>query len=256
VTGKPLAGAALASPLLASPPLASDVAMVLAAGLGLRMRPLTLDRPKPLVTVAGKPMIDHCLDKLAAAGVARAVVNAHYLPDLLIDHVSHRKAPQVTISDERDELLETGGGLVKALPRIGADPFFCLNSDNLWLDGPRDVFRQLSDAWNPAAMDALLLLVPHARALNYKGKGDFHLDALGRISLRRSGRIAPFIYSGIQLVSHRLLRDAPAGPFSTMVLWKRAIEERRLHGVTHLGTWFEVGSPQAIAPTEAALARG
>jgi MurNAc alpha-1-phosphate uridylyltransferase len=236
--------------------LASDVAMVLAAGLGTRMRPLTADRPKPLVKVAGKAMIDHCLDKLAEAGVARAVVNTHYLPDLLIDHLAHRAKPAVAISDERDLLLETGGGMIKALPLIGADPFFCLNSDNLWLDGPEDVFHQLSGAWNAERMDALLLLVPHARALNYKGKGDFHLDALGRITRRRSGRVAPFIYSGVQLVSHRLLRDAPEGPFGTMVLWERAIAQRRLYGVSLLGHWFEVGSPQAIAPTEAALTRG
>ena len=236
--------------------LASDVAMVLSAGLGTRMRPLTADRPKPLVQVAGKAMIDHCLDKLAEAGVARAVVNVHYLPDLLIEHLAARTAPEVTISDERGLLLETGGGMVKALPLLGSDPFFALNSDNLWLDGPGTVFAQLSAAWDAAKMDALLLVVPHARASNYTGKGDFHLDPHGRITRRRSGRIAPFIYSGIQLVSHRLLRDAPAGPFGTMVLWQRAIDEGRLYGVTHLGQWFEVGSPQAIAPTEAALRRG
>jgi N-acetyl-alpha-D-muramate 1-phosphate uridylyltransferase len=235
--------------------LASDTAMVLAAGLGMRMRPLTDDRPKPLVEVAGKAMIDHCLDKLVDAGVRRAVVNAHYLPDKLIEHLRRRQAPEVVVSDERDLLLETGGGMIKALPLLGTEPFFCLNSDNLWLDGPQDVFRQLSAAWRPETMDALLLLVPHARALNYKGKGDFHLDGLGRISRRRSGRIAPFIYSGIQLVSQRLLRDAPQGPFGTMTLWERAIEEGRLFGVTHLGLWFEVGSPGAIAPTELAMAR-
>ncbi len=239
-----------------SQPLASDVAMVLSAGLGTRMRPLTADRPKPLVQVAGKAMIDHCLDKLADAGVARAVVNVHYLPDLLVDHLASRSAPAVTISDERGLLLETGGGMVKALPLIGSDPFFCLNSDNLWLDGPGNVFAQLSAAWDATRMDALLLVVPHARASNYTGKGDFHLDPHGRITRRRSGRIAPFIYSGIQLVSHRLLRDAPEGPFGTMTLWQRAIDEQRLYGVTHLGQWFEVGSPQAIAPTEAALLRG
>ena len=230
--------------------------MVLSAGLGTRMRPLTADRPKPLVQVSGKAMIDHCLDKLAEAGVARAVVNVHYLPDLLIKHLAARSAPAVTISDERDLLLETGGGMVRALPLLGSDPFFALNSDNLWLDGPGTVFSQLSAAWDGARMDALLLVVPHARASNYTGKGDFHLDPHGRITRRRSGRIAPFIYSGIQLVSHRLLRDAPAGPFGTMVLWQRAIDEGRLYGVTHLGQWFEVGSPQAIAPTEAALKRG
>ena len=236
--------------------LASDTAMVLAAGLGKRMRPLTAAQPKPLVRVAGKPLIDHCLDKLAEAEVSRAVVNVHYLADALEAHLDLRKSPpQTEISDERDLLLETGGGMIKAAPRL-PDPFFCLNSDNLWLDGPRDVFAELSQAWDPARMDALLLLVSHARAINYRGEGDFHLDPLGRVTRRRPGRIAPFIFSGVQLVSHRLLRDAPDSPFSTNVLWQRAIEEQRLYGISHNGIWFEVGEPQAIAPTEALLARG
>ena len=237
-------------------PLASDVAMVLAAGLGTRMRPLTLDRPKPLVEVAGRTMIDHCLDKLAEAGVARAVVNVHHFPQMVKDHLTARTNPAVAISDESGQLLETGGGMIRALPLLAADPFFCINSDNLWVDGPQDVFRQLSKAWKPDSMDALLLVVPHARAANHKGKGDFHMDANGRLTLRRSGRIAPFIYSGIQLVSQRLLRDAPPGPFGTMVLWKRAMAEGRLYGVSHLGLWYEVGSPDAIAPTEEALLHG
>lgn len=235
--------------------LASDVAMVLAAGLGKRMRPLTATRPKPLVRVADRALIDHALDKLAEAGVARAVVNVHYLADAMAAHLERRTMPAVSISDERDLLLETGGGMVRALPLLQSDPFFSLNSDNIWLDGPQDVFHHLSSAWDAERMDALLLLVPHARALNYRGKGDFHLDPLGRISRRRSGRIAPFIFSGIQLVSHRLLRDAPEGAFSTNVLWNRAIEEGRLYGVSHTGLWFEVGTPEMIAPTEEALLR-
>lgn len=234
-------------------PLASDVAMVLSAGLGKRMRPLTATRPKPLVQVAGKPLIDHCLDKLDEAGVARAVVNVHYLPDAMEAHLARRGTPQIAISDERAQLLETGGGMVKALPLIGSDPFFALNSDNIWLDGPRDVFQHLSNNWDAEQMDALLLLVPHARAFNYRDKGDFHMDPMGRISRRRTGRVAPFIYSGIQIVSHRLLRDAPDGAFSTTRLWDRAITEGRLYGLSHLGLWYEVGEPQMIAPTEAAL---
>lgn len=236
------------------PSLASDTAMVLAAGLGKRMRPLTASQPKPLVRVGGKPLIDYSLDHLAEAGVAKAVVNVHYLADALQAHLGKRKAPASTISDERDLLLETGGGMAKARDQL-PDPFFCLNSDNIWLDGPRDVFRELSDAWNPARMDALLLVVSHAKAHNYVGKGDFHLDPEGRITRRRSGRIAPYIYTGIQLVSHRLLRDAPEGPFGTMILWERAIAEKRLYGLAHTGEWFEVGTPAAIAPTEAWLAR-
>lgn len=236
--------------------LASDTAMILAAGLGKRMRPLTATQPKPLVRVAGKPLIDHCLDKLADAGVARAVVNVHYLADTLEAHLALRSAsPETVISDERDLLLETGGGMVKAAPLL-PDPFFCINSDNLWLDGPRNVFAELSAAWDPARMDALLLLVPHARAMNYRGQGDFTLDQQGLVSRRKPDRVAPFIYSGIQLASHRLLRDAPDGPFSTNLLWQRAIEEGRLFGVSFTGVWFEVGDPQAIAPTEDYLSRG
>ncbi|KUR70741.1 mannose-1-phosphate guanylyltransferase [Novosphingobium fuchskuhlense] len=236
--------------------LASDAAMVLAAGIGKRMRPLTATRPKPLVRVDGRPLIDHSLDKLVEAGVSRAVVNVHYLPGQIEAHLEQRSAPAIAISDEREALLETGGGMVKALPLIDADPFFCLNSDNVWLDGPQNVFAALSDAWDPAQMDALLLLVSHARAFNYNGRGDFHLDPLGRITRRKPGRVAPFIYTGIQIVSHRLLREAPKGAFSTGVLWDRAIDEGRLYGISHSGLWFEVGAPQMIAPTEAALQRG
>ena len=240
---------------MSAPGLASDTAMVLAAGLGKRMRPLTATQPKPMVRVAGKPLIDHALDRLKDAGVARAVVNVHYLADALEAHVIARKAPQVTISDERAQLLETGGGMIRALPYL-PDPFFALNADNIWLDGPNNAFAELSRRWDPEQMDALLLLVGHARALNFSGPGDFHMDPLGKLSRRRDGRIAPFIYTGIQLVSHRLLRDAPEGPFSTNILWNRAIAEGRLYGLSFSGLWFEVGTPQAIRPTEEALTGG
>jgi MurNAc alpha-1-phosphate uridylyltransferase len=235
--------------------LVSDTAMVLAAGLGKRMRPLTASQPKPLVRVAGKALIDHALDRVAQAGVAKAVVNVHYLADALEAHVIARAAPTVTVSDEREQLLETGGGMVKALPLL-PDPFFCINSDNIWLDGPRDVFHDLSDAWDPAKMDALLALVSHQGAHNFRGQGDFHLDASGPVTRRRPGQIAPFIFTGIQLVSHRLLREAPEGPFSTNLLWDRAIEEGRLYGIAFTGQWFEVGTPAAIPLTEAALREG
>lgn len=229
--------------------------MVMAAGMGKRMRPLTASQPKPLVRVAGKPLIDHTLDRLKDAGVARAVVNVHYLADALEAHLSERRSPEVIISDEREALLETGGGMVKAQEHL-PDPFFCLNSDNIWLEGPRSAFHDLSARWNPEVMDALLLLVPHGSARNFQGKGDFHMDAMGKVTRRRSGRIAPFIYTGIQLVSHRLLRDAPEGKFSTNIFWSRAIEEGRLYGSAFTGQWFEVGTPQAIGPTEEALKRG
>ena len=237
-----------------NPPLVSDSAMVLAAGLGKRMRPLTATRPKPLVHVLGKPLIDHALDKLVEAGVARVVVNVHYLGDALEAHLANRSAPAITISDEREQLLETGGGMVKARADLG-EPFFCLNSDNIWLDGPRNCFAELSNGWLPDKMDALLLMVKHTGAHNYTGMGDFHLDPLGRVSRRRAGRVAPLIFTGIQLVSQRLLREAPEGPFSTNLLWDRAIAEGRLYGLVHTGEWFEVGEPGAIAPTEAYLTR-
>ena len=235
--------------------LASDTAMILAAGLGKRMRPLTASQPKPLVRVAGKALIDHALDRLDEAGVARAVVNVHYLADALEAHVLARPAPKVTVSDERALLLETGGGMAKALPGL-PDPFFALNADNIWLDGPKSAFHDLSRRWNPEVMDALLLVVPHARAVNFSGPGDFHMDPLGKLSRRRDGRIAPFIFTGIQLVSHRLMRDAPEGAFSTNLLWNRAMAEGRLFGLSFTGLWFEVGTPQAIRPTEEALQGG
>ncbi len=235
--------------------LASDTAMIMAAGMGKRMRPLTASQPKPMVRVAGKALIDHALDRLEEAGMARAVVNVHYLADALEAHVLDRAVPKVTISDERAQLLETGGGLIKAQGQL-PDPFFCLNADNIWLGGPRDAFADLSARWNADEMDALLLLVGHAQAANFAGQGDFYMDPVGRLQRRQPGRIAPFIYTGIQLVSHRLLRDAPQGKFSTNILWNRAIEEGRLFGLAFTGQWFEVGTPQAIAPTQDALQRG
>lgn len=235
--------------------LASDTAMVMAAGLGRRMRPLTASQPKPMVRVAGKPLIDHALDRVAEAGIARAVVNVHYFADALEAHLGDRTAPEIRISDERDMLLETGGGMVHALQYL-PDPFFSLNSDNIWLDGPRDAFHDLSDCWDASRMDALLLLVPHQRAVNFSGPGDFHMDASGRLQRRAAGRIAPFIFTGIQIVSHRLLRDAPRGKFSTNVLWDRALGEGRLFGAAFTGQWFEVGTPEAIRPTEDALILG
>ena len=237
--------------------LASDTAMVLAAGIGKRMRPLTATRPKPMVKVLGKPLIDHALDRLNDAGIARAVVNVHYLADTLEAHLAHRTAPAITISDERGLLLETGGGMVRA-NQNGLLPgtFFALNSDNIWLDGPRNVFEELSSAWDEARMDALLLLVRHPAAHNYVGQGDFHLDPVGRVSRRRHGRVAPYVYTGVQLLSRRLLRDAPEGAFSTNILWNRAMEEGRLFGHVHLGDWIEVGEPGHIAPAEALLSQG
>lgn len=231
-------------------------AMVMAAGLGKRMRPLTVTRPKPLIDVAGKPLIDHVFDRLGAAGVQRAVVNVHYLADQLEAHLRARvKGMELLISDERKQLLETGGGLVQAREMLGDVPFLCINSDNLWLDGPSDAIRLLAAQWDDAKMDALLLLVPLARATCHRGQGDFRLDPFGRITERRKpGRLAPFVYTGVQILSPRVLHDWPEGPFSTNVFWDRALAAGRLWGAVHQGLWFDVGSPKAIRETELALA--
>ena len=229
-------------------------AMIMAAGLGKRMRPLTATRPKPLIEVAGKPLLDHVLDKLRAAGVERAVINVHYLPDALEAHLARNaNGLDIAISDERDELLETGGGLVRAEPLIDADPFLSVNSDNLWIDGPADALKLLASQWDGDRMDALLLLVPQARAQNHRGQGDFHMDRQGRLRRRRPSHVAPFVFTGVQMLSKRLLRDAPSGPFSTNILWDRAIAEGRCFGAVHQGLWFDVGTPPAIRATEAAL---
>ena len=229
-------------------------AMIMAAGLGKRMRPLTATRPKPLIEVGGKALLDHVLEKLRAAGVKKVVVNVHYLADAIEAHLASRKhGLEVAISDERKLLLETGGGLVQAAPLIDCDPFIAINSDNLWIDGPADTLKLLAAHWDDAKMDALLLLVPLARAENHKGMGDFHMDRGGRIRRRDKGHVAPFVFTGVQMVSKRLLRDAPEGPFLTNLLWDRAIEEGRCFGAVHQGLWFDVGTPRSIPMTEAAL---
>ncbi|WP_294011294.1 nucleotidyltransferase family protein [Sphingomonas sp.] len=232
-----------------------DTAMVMAAGLGKRMRPLTATKPKPLIEVAGKALLDHVLDRLRAAGVKKVVVNVHYLADVLEAHlVRSADELEVTISDERPLLLETGGGLVRAQSMIECDPFLAINSDNLWVDGPADTLKLLASHWDGSKMDALLLLVPHARAMNHKGLGDFHLDRAGRLRRRGRSRVAPFVYTGLQIISKRLLRDAPEGPFSTNLFWDRAIAEGRCYGAVHQGLWFDVGNPEAIRATEQVLA--
>ncbi|MBN2971651.1 nucleotidyltransferase family protein [Roseomonas aeriglobus] len=235
-----------------------QTAMVMAAGLGKRMRPLTATRPKPLVEVAGKPLIDHVFDRLRSAGVPRAVVNVHYMADALEAHLRARvKDIDVVVSDERKQLMETGGGLIQARDMLGDAPFLCINSDNLWIDGPTDAIRALAAAWDDARMDALLLMVPLARAHSHRGKGDFHLDPFGRIIGRReAGKLAPFVYTGVQILHPRVLVDAPEGPFSTMLFWERAIEAGRAWGLVHQGLWFDVGSPPAIPAAEAILADG
>jgi len=229
-------------------------AMIMAAGLGKRMRPLTASRPKPLIEVSGKALLDHVLEKLHAAGVRKIVVNVHYLADALEAHLTSRAhGLEVVISNERNLLMETGGGLVQAAPLIDCDPFLALNSDNLWVDGPADTLKLLASHWDDAKMDALLLLVPLARALNHNGMGDFHMTRSGRLRRRERSHVAPFVFTGIQILSKRILRDAPEGPFSTNFFWDRAIEEGRCFGAVHQGLWFDVGTPKSIQLTEAAL---
>lgn len=236
---------------------APGTAMVMAAGMGTRMMPLTADRPKPLVTVGGTTLLDHVLDQLRAAGVGRIVVNVHYLPDQIEAHLAARAADfAVTISDERELLRDTGGGLVKALPMIEGDPFYCINADNWWVDAGGNALVDLARAWDADRMDALMLVVPFERAGNTQGNGDFDMDADGRLSRQGGTRRRPFVWTGIQLLAKRIVSDPPGAVFSTNVFWDRAIAKGRCFGLVHAGQWFDVGYPAAIGLTEAALARG
>ncbi len=225
-------------------------AMGLAAGLGLRMRPITEHTPKPLVSVAGRTMLDRALDHLAVAGVSHFVVNTHWLADKVAAHLSGR--PGITLSHE-DELLETGGGVAKALPHLGDEPFYVVNSDIIWTDGATPALRRLAEAWDDSRMNALLLLQRTATAMGYEGPGDFFLDAEGVPRRRRDREVAPLLFSGVQILSPRLFRDAPAGRFSLNVLYARALEDGRLFAILHDGRWYHVGTPDALPQVEAAL---
>jgi N-acetyl-alpha-D-muramate 1-phosphate uridylyltransferase len=231
-------------------------AMVLAAGLGERMRPLTDRLPKPLVRVSGKALLDHVLDRLAAAGIERAVVNVHYLANQIERHVAGRAKPQIAISDERAALLGTGGGVVKALDKLGAEPFIHVNSDTIWIDGARPNLERLAEAFDPATMDALLLLAPVASSIGYAGRGDFSMTADGRLVRRGDNETAPFVYAGAALLRPALFADAPAGAFALTRLFDRAAAARRLYGLRLEGVWMHVGTPDAIAQAEAAIAAG
>jgi len=228
-------------------------AMVLAAGLGVRMRPLTDTLPKPLVKVAGKALIDYGLDRLAEVGVEHAVVNVHYLAGQIERHLAQRTRPTITISDERGLLLGTGGGVVKALPLLGGEPFFLLNSDTIWLDGGAPNLRRLAAAFDPAGMDALLLLAPAAGSLGYAGPGDFFMAGDGRLRARGKDERAPHVYAGAAILSPALFKGAPAGEFSLTDLFMRAAGQDRLHGLSLDGRWMHVGTPDAIAAAEKAI---
>ncbi len=230
-------------------------AMVLGAGLGQRMRPLTDDRPKPMVPFNGRPLIDHVIDRLLDVDVANVVVNVHYKADVLDAHLRARKTPKVKISDERDRLLDTGGGVRQALPYLGAEPFFIHNSDSVWIEGVGSNLQRMIARWEPEIMDSLLLLVPIARALGFHGRGDFWVDGYGRVRRRGKGEMAPFVFSGVSIAHPRLFDDAPEGAFSLNKLWDRAIESGRLYGVRLEGTWMHIGTPDALAEAERFLAR-
>lgn len=227
--------------------------MLLAAGRGLRLRPLTDTMPKALVEVAGRPLIDHALDHLTAAGVARAVVNAHHHADQLDCHLAGRRTPRVAISHE-PTLLETGGGIVQALPLLGEGAFYAINTDALWRNVYSNVLLRLADTWEDAGMDALLALYPTVKVRSYRGVGDFACDALGRLRRRREREVTPFVYTGLQILHPRLFRDAPAGAFSLNRLYDRAEDAGRLYGLVHDGLWFEAGTPDTLAAARLALA--
>jgi MurNAc alpha-1-phosphate uridylyltransferase len=227
--------------------------MVLAAGFGTRMRPLTDRMPKPLVRVAGKTLLDHVLDRLAKAGVERAVVNVHHFAEQIIDHLERRTRPQIVISDERGALLDTGGGVLKALPELGGAPFFHLNADTIWIDGVKPNLARLAEAFDAASMDALLLLAPTAGSVGYAGRGDFAFAADGRLRKRAEREVAPFVYAGAAILTPALFAGSPAGAFSLTKLFERAADAGRLHGLRLEGLWMHVGTPDAIHQAEAAI---
>ena len=232
-------------------------AMIMAAGKGTRMMPLTADRPKPLVKVAGTTLLDHVFDLLRDAGIGRIVVNVHYFPEQIEAHLAEYADDfDVAISDERDLLRDTGGGLIKALRLIDADPFFCINADNWFADTEEHALVRMAEAWDPERMDVLMLVVPYEHAGNTQGQGDFDLDAEGRLSREGPKRPRPYVWTGIQLLARHVVCDPPSEVFSTNLFWDRAIAAGRCFGLVHDGDWFDVGYPTAIGMTEARIGRG
>jgi MurNAc alpha-1-phosphate uridylyltransferase len=229
-------------------------AMVLAAGLGHRMRPLTLSTPKPLIQVAGKAIIDHSFEALQVAGIEIAVVNVHYLPEQVEAWATRQKPPpRILISDERAELLDTGGGVAKALPLLGDEPFFVLNSDSFWIESGEPALARMRKTWNGAIMDCLLLVCPLARCVGFDGHGDFSIDAEGMLVRKRADDAHSVVYIGCYLVHPRIFAGAATGAFSMNILWNKAIAAKRLYGLVHDGLWLHVGTPEAIPLAEAAL---
>ncbi len=225
-------------------------AMVLAGGLGRRMMPLTKDIPKPMVRLKGRALIDHVLDRIAAAGVPRAVVNVHYCADKLEAHVRQRQHPDITISDERALLLETGGGVTNALSLLGDDAFLIHNSDSVWIEGVGSNLERMFAFWDPDTMDSLMLLASAATSLGYEGSGDFAMDKDGRLERRGERQMVPFVFTGVSIAHPRLFEKAPQGPFSINKLWDRAIDSGRLYGIRLDGQWMHVGTPEALVEAE------
>jgi MurNAc alpha-1-phosphate uridylyltransferase len=232
-----------------------DRAMVLAAGLGTRMRPLTDDRPKAMVEVAGRTLIDRVLDRLEAAGAAEVVVNLHHHADRLEKHLKARTAPKLVFSDERAQLLDSGGGVKKALPLLGAKPFFLMNADTIWIESVRPNLPALGAMFDPAKMDILLLIAATSGSVGYDGKGDFDADCEGRLTRRSEGRVTPFVYAGAAVISPAFFADTPDGPFSLNLLFDRAADANRLYGLRLDGLWMHVGTPEAVKDAEIAYAK-
>jgi MurNAc alpha-1-phosphate uridylyltransferase len=232
----------------------SAQAMVLAAGLGKRMRPITDNMPKPLVPVAGKPMLDHVLDKLAAAGFDQAVVNCHYLGQMIVDHVATRATPKVLTSPEVD-LLETGGGVKKALPMLDRDAILIANADVFWTEGRDALFDRLISAFDPDHMDALLAIYPVADGYGYDGAGDFFWQVDGRLKRRGDAQSAPYFFTGVQILSPRLFENMPDGAFSLNVVYDKALTAGRCYGLVHDGGHFHIGTPEALLASAPVIAK-
>lgn len=236
-------------------PWVPQTAMVLAAGRGERMTPLTDSCPKPLLEVGGKATLDRILDRLTSAGVARTVVNAHHLADRIESHLAGRETPQLTVIHET-EVLETGGGVVNALPQLGDQPFFVINGDSLWLDGLRDALHRFAEIWDDGRMDVLLLLYPFARVLSWHGLGDYRMDPDGRLTRRPESHVAPYAYMGVSILHPRAFEGAPQGPFSLNRIYDRAEEAGRLFGAVHDGLWYHISTPADLDEANRRFALG
>ena len=225
-------------------------AVLLAAGLATRMRPVTDTQPKALIEVGGRPIIDHCLERLESVGVEMVVINLHYLGDMIEEHLRGRTGAEIVFSRE-PELLETGGGIAKACNELDPEPFYVANAKILWLDGPSVALKRLADGWDDDRMDGLLLVHSTVEAYGYRGPGDFRVDPIGRLTRRPEREAVPYVYTGLQILHPRLFHDAPAGAFSLVVLYDRAIEADRLRAIVHDGEWFLVETPEGLAQVQA-----